>query len=98
VTTPQQVAVDDASRAVAMFEKLEVPVLGIVENMSYLLMPDGSELAVFGEGGGEHLAFALAQPSWAGFRLILRLEKVGILGTLLCFWTRIIRVPKLCAR
>ena len=40
-----------------MFEKLEVPVLGIVENMSYLLMPDGSKLAVFGTGGGEHLAF-----------------------------------------
>jgi len=57
VTTPQQVAVDDASRAVAMFEKLEVPVLGIVENMSYLNLPDGSKLAVFGEGGGEHLAF-----------------------------------------
>lgn len=57
MTTPQQVAIDDASRAVAMFEKLEVPVLGIVENMSYLSMPDGSKLAVFGTGGGEHLAF-----------------------------------------
>lgn len=57
VTTPQQVAIDDASRAVAMFEKLEIPVLGIVENMSYLIMPDGSKLAVFGTGGGEHLAF-----------------------------------------
>lgn len=59
VTTPQQVAVDDASRAVGMFEKLEVPVLGIVENMSYLIMPDGSKLAVFGTGGGEHLAFRI---------------------------------------
>lgn len=57
VTTPQQVAIDDASRAVGMFEKLEVPLLGIVENMSYLIMPDGSKLAVFGTGGGEHLAF-----------------------------------------
>ena len=57
VTTPQQVAIDDASRAVAMFEKLEIPVLGIVENMSYLTLPDGSDLAVFGQGGGEHLAF-----------------------------------------
>ena len=57
VTTPQQVAIDDASRAVAMFEKLEVPVLGIVENMSYLILPDGSKMPVFGTGGGEHLAF-----------------------------------------
>lgn len=56
VTTPQQVAIDDAARAVGMFEKLEVPILGIVENMSYLIMPDGSKLAVFGTGGGEHLA------------------------------------------
>ncbi len=57
VTTPQQVAIDDASRAVGMFEKLEVPLLGIVENMSYLIMPDGSKMAVFGTGGGERLAF-----------------------------------------
>lgn len=57
VTTPQQVAVDDAARAVAMFEKLEIPLLGIVENMSYMTLPDGSKLAIFGEGGGERLAF-----------------------------------------
>lgn len=59
VTTPQQVAVDDASRAVAMFEKLEVPVLGIVENMAYLDLPDGEKLYVFGKSGGEHLASRL---------------------------------------
>jgi len=57
VTTPQQVAIDDASRAVAMFEKLEIPLLGIIENMSAMTLADGSKLAVFGEGGGEHLAF-----------------------------------------
>jgi len=56
VTTPQAVSIDDAFRAVSMFEKLEVPVLGIVENMSYLRLPDGSELNVFGEGGGQKLA------------------------------------------
>ena len=56
VTTPQQVSVDDAYRAISMFDKLEVPVLGIVENMAYLEMPDGSHLHVFGEAGGEHLA------------------------------------------
>ena len=57
VTTPQQVAIDDASRAVAMFEKLEIPLLGIIENMSAMTLADGSKLAVFGEGGGEHLAY-----------------------------------------
>ncbi len=56
ITTPQQVSLDDAYRAVKMFEKLEVPVIGIVENMSFLTLPDGSKLRIFGEGGGEQLA------------------------------------------
>ena len=56
VTTPQQVAVDDASRAISMFHKLDVPVLGIVENMAFLPMPDGEKLYLFGEAGGENLA------------------------------------------
>jgi len=56
VTTPQAVAVDDAYRAAAMFAKLDVPVLGIIENMAYLEMPDGKRMALFGEGGGRMLA------------------------------------------
>lgn len=56
VTTPQAVSFDDAYRALNMFEKLEVPVLGIVENMSFLKMPDGSVMKLFGEGGGLRLA------------------------------------------
>jgi ATP-binding protein involved in chromosome partitioning len=56
VTTPQQVSLDDAARAVSMFNKMEVPILGIVENMSYLQMEDGSVRRLFGEGGGEQLA------------------------------------------
>lgn len=56
VTTPQQVAVDDAFRAANMFEKLETPLFGIIENMSFLEMPDGSHQYIFGEKGGERLA------------------------------------------
>lgn len=56
VTTPQQVSFDDAYRAYSMFAKLEIPILGVVENMSYLVMPDQSKMAIFGEGGGEKLA------------------------------------------
>ncbi|NLC30260.1 MAG: Mrp/NBP35 family ATP-binding protein [Chloroflexi bacterium] len=59
VTTPQQVSVDDASRAANMFAKLEIPLFGIIENMAYLEMPDGSRQYVFGEKGGEHLASQL---------------------------------------
>jgi ATP-binding protein involved in chromosome partitioning len=56
VTLPQQVSLDDAIRALEMFRQLEVPVFGVVENMSYLELPDGSRMDVFGSGGGERLA------------------------------------------
>jgi ATP-binding protein involved in chromosome partitioning len=52
VTTPQKVATIDAVRGIEMFRKLEVPVLGIVENMSWMDMPDGSRTHPFGDGGG----------------------------------------------
>lgn len=56
VTLPQQVSVDDASRGLSMFNEMKVPVLGIIENMSYLEMPDGKRLDLFGQGGGQELA------------------------------------------
>ena len=56
VTLPQQVSLDDASRGLEMFRTLNVPILGVVENMSYLTLPDGSKMDVFGQGGGEALA------------------------------------------
>ena len=58
VTTPQDLALLDADRGIAMFEKLEVPILGVVENMSFFEMPDGTRAHPFGEGGGEKLAKA----------------------------------------
>jgi ATP-binding protein involved in chromosome partitioning len=56
VTLPQQVSLDDARRGLEMFRQLNVPVFGVVENMSYLELPDGTRLDVFGSGGGERLA------------------------------------------
>ncbi|MCK4898048.1 MAG: P-loop NTPase [Anaerolineales bacterium] len=56
VTLPQQVSLDDARRGLEMFRELEVPLFGVVENMSYLELPDGSRMDVFGSGGGERLA------------------------------------------
>jgi ATP-binding protein involved in chromosome partitioning len=58
VTLPQLVSLEDASRGLQMFRTLEVPILGVVENMSYLDLPDGSRMDIFGSGGGEQLAQA----------------------------------------
>lgn len=56
VTLPQAVSLEDASRGLEMFNSLNVPILGVVENMSYLILPDGSKMDVFGTGGGERMA------------------------------------------
>lgn len=56
VTLPQQVSLDDARRGLEMFRQMNVPIFGIVENMSYLELPDGTRMDVFGTGGGERLA------------------------------------------
>ncbi len=56
VTLPQQVSLEDARRGMEMFRQLNVPILGVVENMSYLELPDGSHMDIFGSGGGEQLA------------------------------------------
>lgn len=59
VTTPQPAAFNVARRGARMFDKVSVPILGVVENMSYLEGPDGSRQAIFGEGGGAEIAKGL---------------------------------------
>ena len=56
VTTPQEVALLDARRGIQMFRKLDVPVLGVVENMSWFDVPGGARMHPFGEGGGIRMA------------------------------------------
>ena len=62
VTMPQQVSLEDARRSLAMFRELSIPILGVVENMSYLELPDGTHLEVFGKGGGQQLAEMASVP------------------------------------
>lgn len=64
VTTPQQVAIEDARRGLKMFEQLNVPILGLVENMSYFIPPDmpDKKYAIFGADGGEKAAAELGVP------------------------------------
>ncbi len=56
VTLPQRVSLDDARRSLDMFRRLNVNVLGVVENMSFLELPDGARMEVFGAGGGRQLS------------------------------------------
>ncbi len=56
VTLPTKVSVQDARRGLEMFRAIQVPILGVVENMSYFELPDGSKTDIFGQGGGEALA------------------------------------------
>ncbi len=63
VTTPQQVSLADSRRAVAMYKKLNIPTLGIVENMAYFACPScAHESDIFGHGGGETMAAELQVP------------------------------------
>jgi len=64
VSTPQTVALDDARKGVAMFNKVNVPVLGMVENMAYFTPPDmpDKKYYIFGEGGATHLAQEMNVP------------------------------------
>jgi ATP-binding protein involved in chromosome partitioning len=63
VTTPQEVALLDVRRALGMFRRLNVPILGVVENMSYFAAPDtGTRYPIFGEGGGQRVAQEFGVP------------------------------------
>ncbi len=63
VTTPQEVALIDARKAATMFEKVNVHVLGLIENMSYFVCPgDGKRYDIFGSGGGEREAKRIRVP------------------------------------
>jgi ATP-binding protein involved in chromosome partitioning len=82
VTTPQEVALLDVRKAIAMFQKLNVPILGIVENMSYFVAPDtGKRYSIFGEGGGQRLAGEYSVPLLAQVPLDPSTRQAGDEGT-----------------
>src|SRR5437868_8176862 len=81
VTTPQEVAVMDVRRALRMFETVAVPVLGVVENMSYFIAPDtGVRYNIFGEGGGRKLAEQYGVPFLGAVPLGLEVREGGDKG------------------
>ena len=81
VTTPQDVSTGDALRGAKMFERVGVPVLGVVENMSYFECPHcGKPTALFGSGGGRRLADSLGLPLLAEIPLQPRVLEGGDQG------------------
>ena len=82
VCTPQEVALIDAVRAVAMFRQLKVPILGMVENMSFFDPPIGERLYPFGRGGARRKAEQLGVPFLGEVPLSIRLRELGDEGKL----------------
>ena len=81
VTTPQEVALIDVRRALRMFETVAVPVLGIIENMSYFIAPDtGNRYNIFGEGGGQRLADEYGVPFLGSVPLGIEVREGGDKG------------------
>jgi ATP-binding protein involved in chromosome partitioning len=81
VTTPQEVAIADVRRALRMFETVAIPVLGIVENMSYFIAPDtGNRYNIFGQGGGEILAKRYSVPFLGAVPLGIEVREGGDKG------------------
>lgn len=81
VTTPQEVALIDARKAAAMFAKTNVPVLGLIENMSYFQCPgDGRRYDIFGTGGGQREAARLRVPLLGEIPIEIALRESGDIG------------------
>ncbi len=80
VTTPSEVSLEDARKAIHMFNQVRVPILGVVENMSYLTTPSGERIDVFGTGGGQKMAGTMGVPFLGELALDPEVRKAGDSG------------------
>jgi ATP-binding protein involved in chromosome partitioning len=81
VSTPQDLALIDARRGVAMFRRVEVPILGVVENMSTFICPNcGTATSIFGHGGARHEADRLGVPFLGEIPLALDIRTTSDAG------------------
>jgi ATP-binding protein involved in chromosome partitioning len=82
VSTPQDIALIDAKKGIAMFRKTQVPILGIVENMSMFVCPDcGHAHPIFGHGGARDTAERMGVPFLAEIPLVPRIREMSDAGT-----------------
>ena len=80
VSTPQEVALADVRRGAAMFAKTHVPILGVIENMAWLVQQDGSRLYMFGDGGARRTAQDLSVPFLGELPLDIGVRESGDAG------------------
>jgi ATP-binding protein involved in chromosome partitioning len=82
VSTPQDLALIDAKKAVDMLRRMDVPMLGLVENMSYFIAPDtGNRYDIFGHGGAERAAAELDMPFLGAIPLVMSIREASDAGT-----------------
>lgn len=81
VTTPQEISLADARKGYRMFEKVNVPTLGIIENMSYYLTPDGTKDHIFGQGGGKKMSDEFNVKLLGEIPIDTAIRKAGDAGT-----------------
>ena len=81
VTTPQAVATDDVYKSVSMCEKVNIPILGVVENMSYFIDTAGVKHELFGKGGGQAIADFAKAPLLGQIPIDQRVRECGDKGT-----------------
>ena len=80
VSTPSALALADVKRAIGMFEKVDIPVLGVIENMAYMQAPNGSKLFPFGEAGGAQMTAATGLACLASLALDPALQEASETG------------------
>ena len=85
VTTPQEVALADVRKAINMLQRVNVPILGIVENMAGYTGPDGKRIDIFGQGGGERTAKAFNVPLLASIPIDMSIREGGDSGQPVAF-------------
>jgi ATP-binding protein involved in chromosome partitioning len=80
VTTPQEASLGVVRKGIAMFEKVNVPLLGLVENMSYFTTPNGDRVEIFGHGGGRAEAERMKMPFLGEVPIFVAIREGGDRG------------------
>jgi ATP-binding protein involved in chromosome partitioning len=81
ISTPQEASLGVVRKGIAMFNKVNVPILGIVENMSYFTAPNGDRVEIFGHGGGQEEAARQKVPFLGEVPLFTEIREAGDRGT-----------------